>query len=113
MNGLPFNSDEDAWNNQLWSTKWLHFADHSQTQSEQGSGRKCRTQHLKTVNFKLELTGEFFIKKITPQRFFRMAGIWCCHRKLTAIPRTVIKTMGVKSMFFHTDTINWKNNQII
>ena len=59
MNGLPFDSDEDAWNNQLWSTKWLHFADHSQAQSEQGSGRKCRTQHLQSTIIKFELIGDF------------------------------------------------------
>lgn len=37
-----------------------------------------------------------------------MSGIWCWHRKFTVMPSTVITTIGVKIIFFQTETSNWK-----
>ena len=47
-----------------------------------------------------------FDKCLTPQRFLRMPGISCCHQKLATMPNTVISTIGVNTMFFHTDSTN-------
>ena len=45
---------------------------------------------------------------LTEQRFLMMSGIWCWHRKFTVMPSTVITTIGVKIIFFQTETSNWK-----